>query len=97
MRAARQLYREIPFVIGISPKDIYSHETAEATILVHGIIDCYFETAEGEIVLVDFKNDANPDTLHIRYATQMKIYRQAIEKATGKPVAESLFYSFIAN
>ena len=97
MRAARKLYREVPFVIGLSPEEVYGdyNKEAEGTdILVHGIIDCYFETEAGEIVLVDFKSDANPDTLQVRYATQMKIYRRAIEKATGKPVAESLFYSF---
>jgi len=115
MRASRKLYREVPFVIGLSPEEVYgkrseesiepkdpiestapikSAESEESTILVHGIIDCYFETEAGEIVLVDFKSNADPDTLQTRYATQMKIYRWAIEKATGKPVAESLFYSF---
>ncbi|MCL2399132.1 MAG: helicase-exonuclease AddAB subunit AddA [Defluviitaleaceae bacterium] len=94
MRSAKQLYREIPFVIGLSPDDIYNNNITDATILVHGIIDCYFETPNGEIVLVDFKNSVNPETLHIRYATQMKIYRKAIEQATGKPVSESLFYNF---
>ena len=94
MRAACHLYREIPFVIGLSPHEIYKDNTTDATILVHGIIDCYFETLSGEIVLVDFKSSTRPETLHIRYATQMKIYRQAIEQATGKAVTESLFYNF---
>jgi len=94
MRKAKHLHREVPFVIGLKPQEIYPEEKSEDAILVHGIIDCYFETAEGEIVLVDFKSDARPETLHRRYATQMKIYRRAIEQATGKPVAESLFYSF---
>ncbi|MCL2421657.1 MAG: PD-(D/E)XK nuclease family protein, partial [Defluviitaleaceae bacterium] len=98
MRNARYLYREIPFVIGIPPQAVYADmnidDSATDDILVHGIIDCYFETQEGDIVLVDFKSDARPETLHQRYATQMKIYRKAIEQATGKPVSESLFYSF---
>lgn len=92
MRAAKSLHREVPFVIGIRPEEIYDTE-ADTNILVHGIIDCYFETADGEIVLVDFKSDARPETLQKRYATQMKVYRRAIEKATGKPLSESLFYS----
>ena len=98
MRNARYLYREIPFVIGIPPQAVYTdmniNGSAADDILVHGIIDCYFETQEGDIVLVDFKSDARPETLHERYAAQMKIYRKAIEQATGKPVSESLFYSF---
>ena len=93
MRKARHLYREVPFVIGLNPEDVYG-EPRDGTILVHGIIDCYFETAEGDIVLVDFKNDAKYEALHTRYATQMKIYQQAIKQATGKPVTESVFYSF---
>ena len=99
MRNAKKLYREVPFVIGLTPKEVYgdtdktNDETDENVILVHGIIDCYFETAEGNIVLVDFKSDARPETLQKRYATQMKVYRRAVEKATGKPVYESLFYS----
>jgi len=101
MRNARQLFREIPFVLSLSPdttEEIYgrrpNEQNAMDKILVHGIIDCYFETDEGDIILVDFKNDAKPETLHDKYAVQMKIYRQAIEQATGKTVAESLFYSF---
>ena len=93
MRAASHLYREVPFVIGLNPEEVYG-QPAEGTILVHGIIDCYFETAEGDIILVDFKSDARPETLHQRYATQMKIYRKAIEQSTGRAVAETLFYSF---
>jgi len=93
MRSARHLYREVPFVIGLNPEDVYG-EPRDGTILVHGIIDCYFETSEGDIVLVDFKNDAKYENLHTRYETQMKIYKQAIKQATGKPVTEAVFYSF---
>jgi len=95
MRSARRLHREVPFVMGLSLEEIYGKGHAEETILVHGIIDCYFETAEGDIILVDFKNDSRPDTLHIRYKTQMEIYKKAVERATGKKVSESIFYSFL--
>jgi ATP-dependent helicase/nuclease subunit A len=93
MRGAEALHKEVPFVIGLSPKEIYGEGAADETILVHGIIDCYFETPKG-LVLVDFKNDADYDALPSRYRVQMEIYKKAIEKATGKAVAECLFYSF---
>ena len=96
MRAARRLYREVPFVIGLSAEEVYGKK-AEDVILVHGIIDCYFETEDNDIVLVDFKSGGNPDTLRKRYDTQMKIYRRAIEQAEGKAVKESLFYSFYSH
>ena len=96
MRASRRLYREVPFVIGIPAVELYGEAARDEAVLVHGIIDCYFETAEGDLVLVDFKSSAHPDTLHVRYATQMKIYKRAIEQAEGRHVTESLFYSFPA-
>jgi len=94
MRLAKAFYREVPFVIGISSEEVYGANAPSSTILVHGIIDCYFETETGEIILVDFKNDSQHDMLSTRYGTQMRIYRKALEQATGKPVSESLFYSF---
>ena len=92
MRNAVQLHREIPFVVGLSPDEVYGSGLSEDTILVHGIIDCYFETADGEIILVDFKTGSQK-MLEERYATQMKIYRRAIEAATGKAVSEALIYA----
>ena len=66
--------------------------------MIHGIIDCFFEE-EGEIVLVDYKNDRiwgekNADTLKEQYKIQMYFYKKALEKSTGKKVKEVYLYSF---
>jgi ATP-dependent helicase/nuclease subunit A len=52
MRAAKTLQREVPFVMDMP--DFKGHGER---VLVHGIIDCYFEEA-GKIVLVDYKSGA---------------------------------------
>lgn len=57
--------------------------------LVEGIIDCYFEEADG-IVLLDYKTDwqINPAA----HQDQLAMYRRAIEAMEGKPVKESYIY-----
>lgn len=53
---ADQLYREQPFVLAQSMKNIEKDWNGEETVLVQGIIDAYFIEDE-EIVLVDYKTD----------------------------------------
>ncbi|GAA0730842.1 helicase-exonuclease AddAB subunit AddA [Clostridium malenominatum] len=73
------------------PKDIYDEEK----IILQGIIDLYFEE-EGEIVLVDYKTDYIVDEEEIKkkYKIQLKYYKEALEKITGKKVKESYLYLF---
>ncbi|MCL1998184.1 MAG: helicase-exonuclease AddAB subunit AddA [Turicibacter sp.] len=94
MRTAKRIFREVPFVIGLSPSEIYSKGGADDLILVHGIIDCYFETPEGDLILVDFKSASNPQVLEERYAMQMKIYEKVLRRIEGREVTEQVFYSF---
>ena len=64
---------------------------------MQGIIDAYFETDEG-LVLVDYKTDKveNPDgsDLIAKYRVQLDYYAEALTRLTGQPVAEKLIYSF---
>jgi len=93
IRNSPKVYRETPFILSLSAAELYRNNPAaiiqDETILVHGIIDCYFEEC-GEIVLVDFKSDAQPE----RHITQMEIYKKAIANATAMNVKEVLIYSF---
>jgi len=85
------LYRETDFTF--VPDDY-----AEGT-LVQGAIDAWFEEEEG-IVLVDFKTDALPadgvEGLVRHYARQLRWYRDALARLTGKQVHQVLLYSFAA-
>lgn len=93
-----KLYREQPFVLGISAERVNEKFPPEEKVLIQGIIDAFFEE-EGEIVLVDYKTDAiqTREELIRRYETQVEYYREALEKLTGKRVKETILYSFALN
>ena len=97
MEKAKQqnrLWREQPFVIGISAKQIKEEWDSEEFVLVQGIIDAYFEE-EGQLVIVDYKTDrvSTSEQLAKKYAEQLKYYKRALEQLTGKKVKEQILYS----
>ena len=96
-RAEREdrLYREQPFVIGISASKLGQEFPDSESVLIQGIIDVFFEEEDG-IVLLDYKTDAvsSMKELWKRYETQLDYYSQAISKLTEKPVKEKILYSF---
>lgn len=98
MKSAQEedrLYREQPFVYGISASRLKDEFPAEETVLIQGIIDVFFEE-DGQIVLLDYKTDSVKKAKELieRYETQLDYYTEAIEKLTGKRVKEKLLYSF---
>ena len=100
MRQAQKegrLYREQPFVMGYPARDLFDERREDETVLVQGIIDGYYETDDG-IVLMDYKTDSlkpgDEKVLISRYRRQMELYRDALEKMTGKKVVKCLLYSF---
>ncbi|MCL2462821.1 MAG: PD-(D/E)XK nuclease family protein, partial [Defluviitaleaceae bacterium] len=93
MRAAGTVYRETPFVMGLKAREIYPAIPSDELILVHGIIDCWFEE-NGKIVLVDYKSDFDAAGISQRYSGQMEVYAQALEKSAGMEVGEALLYLF---
>jgi len=74
-------------------EDVYQGET----LLLQGIIDCYFEEPDG-IVLLDYKTDyvapGRMDSIRERYALQIRYYARALEMLTGKKVKEKVIYLF---
>lgn len=97
LKAARKgvLVKEQPFVMGITPKEAGLTFESEDRILVQGIIDVFYETEEG-IVLLDYKTDRvqTAEELVKRYSKQMELYRLAIERVYEKPVSHVYLYSF---
>ena len=90
-----KLYREQPFVMGLPACETDPALHSEQLVLVQGIIDLYFEEADG-LVLLDYKTDSVKEAKQLleRYQTQMDLYARALAAATGKPVKEKLIYSF---
>lgn len=94
---ARTVMREVPFTL--SRRD---HE-GDAQI-VQGVIDCMFEEADGEWVLLDYKTDqirkpfdcepALTKEMTKRYKVQLEIYTEAIENIKHVKVKEKALYLY---
>jgi ATP-dependent helicase/nuclease subunit A len=101
MLASDSINREVPFNIEIPCSELYRNiddeECRSETLLLQGIIDCFFEDDDG-IVLIDYKTDYVPaggaDSIRDRYRLQMEYYSRALEKLTGKRVKEKYIYLF---
>ena len=100
MRQAQKegvLNREQPFVMGREASELFDDRDETDMVLVQGIIDGYYETDDG-IVLMDYKTDSlkpgEENKLVERYRTQMDLYRKALEGMTGKKVERCVLYSF---
>ncbi|MDF2672385.1 MAG: ATP-dependent helicase/nuclease subunit [Clostridiales bacterium] len=93
--------REVPFFIQLKSTEVYpslpGEKYSDETILLQGIIDCYFEE-EGEIVLVDYKtdyvNNENISSIKEKYKTQIDYYTMALERMTGMRVSGKYIYLF---
>ena len=96
----KELFREQPFVISRSAREIDPDWPEEESVLVQGIIDAYFMEGE-ELILVDYKTDrirpGEEEKLIQRYHTQLEDYQEALERMTGKKVKEKVIYSFALN
>ena len=96
-RAARagRLYKEQPFVLGLSADRLNETFPPEETVLIQGIIDVFFEE-DGGYVLLDYKTDAvdTAQELVKRYRVQLDYYAEALEQAFGCGRPEKILYSF---
>ena len=99
--ASKGLNREVPFNMEIPCHELYKDMEGEAykdeTLLLQGIIDCWFEETDG-IVLLDYKTDYVPaggvGMIRERYKLQISYYARALEMLTGKRVKEKYIYLF---
>lgn len=92
---AGRLYKEQPFVLGLSADRLNGEFPAEETVLIQGIIDVFFEE-DGKYVLLDYKTDAveTAEELVRRYHVQLDYYAEALEQAFGHRDTERIIYSF---
>lgn len=96
MATSPKLCREKRFNVFLPAEPILKKE---GEVLVQGVIDAWFENADGTITLLDFKTDrVKPDDgeeiLLSRHGEQMRLYKTAVEAITKKEVSEMLLYSF---
>jgi len=85
------LSKEKPFTLRL--------ERDGKSVLVQGIIDCYFNDGDG-LVLVDYKSnrlsykhrEADIERIREEYLEQINLYRSALEEGIGLSVKEAYLY-----
>ncbi|WP_458408213.1 helicase-exonuclease AddAB subunit AddA [Anaerotignum sp.] len=97
LRVADKIETERTFSLLMQPKELFfgkEYETVTDTILVNGIIDCYF-VEKNQVILLDYKSDRiyDEEELKERYRIQLQLYKLALERALSLPVAETYIYS----
>lgn len=92
---ANRLYKEKPFVIGVSMETIDPSVHGDDEILIQGIIDVWF-IEDDQIIIVDYKTDYVEDdgtSLILRYKAQLNYYALALEQMTDLKVKEKIIFS----
>lgn len=86
-------YREKPFMMYKSAREISDAFDTDDKVLVQGIIDLYIDGAEK--IIVDFKYSALKDVeMMKKYKKQLYLYKTAIESADCVKIDKVLLYSF---
>lgn len=81
-----RLWKEKPFTLRT--------EVEDQSVLVQGVIDCYFREGD-HIILVDYKSNRGSEEeskMKEMYQEQIRLYRIALEQAAGLPVTEAYLY-----
>lgn len=105
MQKSDRLFREQRFNLHLPAAEFAADSTlkeelADETVLVQGVIDCFFYDDDGEIVLVDYKTDRLPsdrnaaiEKLLNSHSRQLSYYARAIEEICGKAPKSKLIFS----
>ncbi len=97
MRKSPLVCREYRFLSDIKAEDYTDiiGEDKNSPVLIQGVIDMFYEDANDNIVLVDYKTDRADDESYYtsKYSLQLKLYAQALEKILKKKVSKRLIYS----
>ncbi|MBR2615765.1 MAG: UvrD-helicase domain-containing protein [Clostridia bacterium] len=96
MKASSNVVREKRFNVLLPAKELLG---SEGKVLVQGVIDAWFEEADGTVTVVDFKTDRvkeadGEEILLKRHSEQLHLYALAVEQLTEKKVGKKLIYSF---
>ncbi len=99
IKASKNVYREQRFNILVDANE-YATQTQKGThqVLVQGVVDLFFENADGTYTVVDFKTDKVTEenareVLTERHSKQLEYYCKAVRLITGKEVKEAYLYS----
>ena len=98
LRRAKRVEREYQFSL-LTEARRYAPEAGESeTLLLHGVMDCWYETEKGETVLLDFKTDrVFGDALTARaeaYRRQIEVYDDALLRIEERKAGRKYLYFF---
>ncbi len=100
MRISGRWNKEESFTMALTPYEVYGREEMrplQEQILLHGMMDCYFEEEDG-LVLVDYKTNYTTDptglALARAYQLQLSVYAKALQRLTKQRVKQIYLYSF---
>ena len=90
LKNATYTYREYEFIL---------KNEKISNSLIQGVIDLFYVTQDGKVILVDFKTDRLDDEAEFikRYKIQLDIYKEAINSLTNYTVDKVYIYSFNLN
>lgn len=96
LRRARTVEREYRFTILTDAREYDAQAPEGDRILLQGIVDCWFETEDGCLTVVDFKTDrVSGEGLRLRagqYRPQLDAYSRALSRVLEKPVTRRVLY-----
>ena len=96
--AAPRREREYKFSMLVPARDYYPQAPAGENVLLQGVVDCWFEEADGTVTVVDFKTDrVTEGTVQARaesYRPQLEAYTRALAAAAGLPVRRRTLWFF---
>ena len=96
IRQGSHVLREYPFTLLMDARELEPGASSGDHVLLQGVVDCCFETAEG-LTVVDFKTDRvfrHEDVL-VRaesYRTQLEAYSRALSTVLERPVTRRVLY-----
>lgn len=109
LRTAKELRRETRFHVFLpaerfTENEVLKHDLAGEMLTVQGVIDLFYVTPEGELVLCDYKTDRLPKHLlndaegaakflFDRHGDQLSYYEEALLSICGKKPDKTLIYS----
>ena len=96
--ASQERQRERKFSMLVPARDYYPQAGLGETVLLQGVVDCWFRETDGTVTVVDFKTDrVTEDTVGERaesYRPQLEAYTRALAVAAGLPVRRRVLWFF---
>jgi ATP-dependent helicase/nuclease subunit A len=101
LRTAPQVEREFKFSMLVPAADYYPEGEPGETLLLQGVVDCWFREEDGTVTVVDFKTDhVTEDTIDQRaagYRPQLDAYTRALSEVMETPVSRRVLWFFALN